>query len=371
MTAPEERDGVERPDDAADKVTTDVVAPGGHHSAGQSENDVAGSWVAIDPRQVPRGRIGADDGAADRDSNASPTGSQATTRRSGLETMFEGPDGHPEEPPSSFESLDEEIASVLQSDESKPTSPSTTAAVGDATATERGSVPLQRRQELERHLRSNPADKESYLELAEIYRQQGRPVEAKRVLGRAIELFPDDADVRWMHEEAILSRSLQQLREVRDLANRLQTVDSQRELKRSVDDWALRRIEVCQARLARDPSLVHLNLAFAEAYYDAEEFSEAIEVATRVVDQDSLAPTAYLIIGRSQMALGHDLEAMASLRACAMRRAVPAPINIRRTALQLLCEISERLAIERTQRRYREALTALDSDSQNATAAPA
>ena len=109
-------------------------------------------------------------------------------------------------------------------------------------------VKLQRRQELEQLIRDRAIDVELYLELAALHRAEDRPLEARRLLQQALQLDKDDPRVLWEFEEATLARSLQQYREVSDLAARLNTPEVDRELKRSQTDWANRRLEVCRAR---------------------------------------------------------------------------------------------------------------------------
>src|SRR5690606_26175553 len=104
-----------------------------------------------------------------------------------------------------------------------------------------------------------------YLELAAIHRAEDRPLEAKRVLHQALELNADPR-VLWHYEEAVLARSLQQLREVAQLAARLNTPEVQRELDRAQSDWANRRLDVCRARLAREPDNHQYRLVMAEAF---------------------------------------------------------------------------------------------------------
>lgn len=221
-------------------------------------------------------------------------------------------------------------------------------------------VQLERRQELEHKLKANPTDLDGFLELAAIYRSEQRPLEAKRLLSQAATIFPDDDQVRWKLEEAILARSLQQLREVSDLAARLNTPEADRELERSRSDWAMRRIEVCHARLSRDPSLVALRLAMAEAKFDAEMFEDAFEDAGNLLDRDEFSPQAHFLRARCLLALNKDLPAMKELRAVALRRAVPAPEPLRRAALQSLCELSGKLLLEATAQQYRAHLQRLD-----------
>ncbi len=217
-------------------------------------------------------------------------------------------------------------------------------------------VRLERRQELEQHLRASPTDLDGYMELAAIYRAEERPIEARRILQQAMQIFPEEMDLLWEFEEATLARSRQQLREVTELAQRLDTLETERELKRSRNDWACRRMDVCHARLKRDPSLLHLNVVLAEAMYDAELYEPAIDQLDDVLNNDELSPHAYLVRGRCLLALGQDLEAMASLRAASIRRAVVAPLKIRIAALRLLCETAERLGVELTLKNYRQYL---------------
>ncbi len=224
----------------------------------------------------------------------------------------------------------------------------------------RPTVQLERRQELEHKLKANPTDLAGFLELAAIYRSEHRPLEAKRLLTQAAQIFPDDEQIRFQLEEAILARSLQQLREVTDLAQRLNTAETHRELERTRSDWACRRIDVCQARLQRDPSQVGLRLTLAEAKFDAELFEDALEEAGRLLELDEFSPAAHFLRARCLMALGKDLDAMKELRAVAMRRAVMAPPRLRHTSLKLLCDLAEKLHLDATGQQYREQLKRLE-----------
>lgn len=228
--------------------------------------------------------------------------------------------------------------------------------------TDESPVRLERRQELEQHLRASPTDLDAYTELAAIYRSEDRPLEARRTLQQAMQIFPEDEGLLWEFEEATLARSLQQLREVTELAKKLDTLETERELKRSQNDWACRRMDVCRARLQRDPSLVQLKVALAEAMYDSGLYEPAIEELNDVLGNDQLSPQAYLIRGRCLLALGKDPDAMAALRAASMRRSVVGPLKTRIIALRLLCDTAERLGVELTLRKYRQILAAAEKE---------
>lgn len=224
-------------------------------------------------------------------------------------------------------------------------------------------VHLERRQELEHKLKSNPTDLDGFLELASIYRSEQRPLEAKRLLQQAAKVFPDDQNITFQLEEAILARSLQQYREVADLASRLRTPEADRELERSRSDWAMRRIEVCQARLSRDPSQIALRMAMAEAKFDAEMFEEAFADAGRLLEVDEFSPQAHFLRARCLLALGQDVPAMKELRAVALRRAVVAPEPLRHASLKLLCDLADKLSLEATGQQYHLHLKRLEAAS--------
>lgn len=221
---------------------------------------------------------------------------------------------------------------------------------------------LKRRQHLEHHIRSNPTDIQSYRELAQIYRDTNKPIDAKRVLGQAVDLFPDDNELRWELEEATLARSLQQLREVGELAAKLNTAETGRELQRCQQDWARRRIDVCQARLARDPSLLQLRVSLGEALHDAEQYENAFDELGPLLVEDEYSAAARLLRGKCLLALGRELEAMAELRGCALRRAVTPPIRTKIMALRLLCETAERLGVSLTLESYQKHLRVAEDE---------
>ena len=100
----------------------------------------------------------------------------------------------------------------------------------------------------------------------------------------------------------------------------------------------------------------HLRVALAEAMYDAGMFEGAIDELDAVLDNDDLSATAFLIRGRCLLAMGKDVEAMAALRATALRRSVVAPLKTRVVALRLLCETAERLGVTLTLANYRKHL---------------
>ncbi|XZE52974.1 tetratricopeptide repeat protein [Planctomycetaceae bacterium SH139] len=223
--------------------------------------------------------------------------------------------------------------------------------------------PLERRQELERFIKDRPADMDAYLELAAIYRQSGRSVEATRVLKAALEVEPEHAEVLWQLEEARLARALQQLRDVREMAARVKTPEADRELERAQTDWACRRVEVCRDRLARDPSATRLRVVLGEALRDLGDYEEAIEAVAAASEHEAEAAQANLIQAQCQQTLGRHLEALASYRRAALRRAAPAPAKLRVVAMRAACSIATNLGLVASAEIYQQALRQAESEA--------
>lgn len=213
-----------------------------------------------------------------------------------------------------------------------------------------------RRQQLEQHIRENAVGIELYLELAALHRVEDRPLEAKRVLKEALQLDKHDVRVLWQYEEAVLARSMQQLREVADLAARLNTPEVQRELERSQTDWANRRLEVCRARIARDPDKHAFRLVIAEALLDLEMYKEACDELEPCYEIDSCTAPARLIQGKCLAAMDDLLGALAAFRAGALRRSVNAPAKYRVPSLAAACEIAKQLGLQLSYQRYAHSL---------------
>lgn len=244
----------------------------------------------------------------------------------------------------------------MQNDEPAARSPD-----GDKPASSEATRP-GRRQWLQQRVREQAVEVDIYLELAEIHRAEDRPLEAKRVLQQALQFAKDDPQVLWQYEEAVLARSMQQLREVSDLASRLNTPEMQRELHRSQADWANRRIDVCRARLAREPDRHQFRLALAEALFDLGLHEKACRELTPCYEIDSFAPAARLLQGKCLQALDDDLAALAAFRAAGLRRSIHPPARIRAAAMRAANEIAQRLGLTHSQERYRHALEVAEQE---------
>lgn len=222
-----------------------------------------------------------------------------------------------------------------------------------------------RRQELEHYVKDRPADIDAYLELAALYREAGRSVEAVRVLKMALQVEPQHTEVLWQLEEASLARSLQQWKDVREVTAKLKTAEAQYELERAHTDWAHRRIEVCRARLGRNPHQGSLWLILAQALRDLEKNDEAVEALQPILGDEELACQAYCLLGNCQVALGNDLAALSAFRHAALRREVPAPADIRAAAMKGAITITQRLGLPQSQSLYQQVLQQAEAEQQS------
>ncbi len=216
-----------------------------------------------------------------------------------------------------------------------------------------------RRQALERRLKDARTDREAYFELAAIYRSEGRPMQATKILKQGCEVFPDDLDLLWEFEEAQLARSIQQLTEVREMAAKAKNAAFDQDLDRCSMDWANCRVKVCRARLNRDPSLQHFRLVLGEALYDLEKHAEAINELEPLLANDNHSSAAAYWIGKCHLVLGSDIESMHWFRIASMRRSVTSPPKVRIAALRMLIDLAERHGVAATHELYKSTLASV------------
>ena len=234
---------------------------------------------------------------------------------------------------------------------------------GDAAASRSGdeSTPrVARRQELERVIRRHSLDDDAYHELARSYRADGLDGEAKRVLKAATEVFPDDEGFRWELEEVTLAVSLNHVRRVRELMDRLDNSEVETELRRAEADWNHRRLEVCRDRIARGVRTEASRIQTAEALLDLERPAEVADVLEPLAENPKFAGRASLLIGRSRSAVGDDLGAMRAWRRAAFGRRHPAGPSVRSAAARLLVSQAERLGLAATRGHYQRRVSGLD-----------
>lgn len=213
-------------------------------------------------------------------------------------------------------------------------------------------VPLERFQELERIIRDIPLTSEPYIELAEIYRKNGRWSDARRVLEKAVGRFPDDLHLRYLFEEAQLSRS-QELCGIAEAEYQAEPTQLTLEkLQRSELEWNVLRERVYRDRLARNPEQLELTLPLAEALEKLVRREESVELLKVASGQPALRAVASLQLGKQLEACERVPEALSAYRHAAMFRVPPPSPEIQLEALHRAADLAERSQMIDSARRY-------------------
>ncbi len=218
---------------------------------------------------------------------------------------------------------------------------------------------LDERQKLLRRLRLNAADRDAALEMAVIYRREKNPAAAVKMLTDAAKELPGDLTLLWELEEARLLRSLQQLGEVRMIAKKIGPEQVAEDLQRVVANWANTRLQVCTARVARDPALVHLRLMIGEAHLELEDYQDAIDSVQPLIDDPRHAATASFITARAHQAMGHDAAAMSAYRGAALCRSHPVTPALAIAAIRPLITMATRHGLDASKKIYQQRLDEL------------
>jgi tetratricopeptide (TPR) repeat protein len=157
----------------------------------------------------------------------------------------------------------------------------TRAAAQEAAAEAAGDQPtilLTRQQELQRTISDNPADIESYVELAELHARDDRYPEAERILRGALEASGGELRIREACEDMGLRRARHQVL----IAERRAASDPSEEAQslslRMKQELNRQETEVFRARSERYPTVVSWKVELGLRLKRAGNYSEAIKV---------------------------------------------------------------------------------------------
>lgn len=234
-------------------------------------------------------------------------------------------------------------------DESEPSIPS--------------SVPLERFQTLEHVIRDTPLHVDPYLELARIYLQNSRWVDAKRVLDLAVERFPEDEEVNYLREEAQIARSLQLLSEARKEFEEEPTKLTKENLDRCNVELNVLRESVCRSRLKRHPDQVELNMPLATALENLGNREEAIACLQRAVAEPNLRGLAALQLGQTYERSGKVPQALSAYRRAALFRVPPPSDDVKLRALTAAANLATNSGMIDSARRYVEMLSEMQPNN--------
>jgi tetratricopeptide (TPR) repeat protein len=203
------------------------------------------------------------------------------------------------------------------------------------------SIPLQRSQELEQAIKHSPAVVEPYIELAQIYLQQERWVDARRILEAGRQNCPENETVLLLHEDLMLTLSTQLLENAKkELAQR--PCDDTRYAREQAEiNLINERIRVCRERYHRNPDQKDILITWAIALRQQQKYDEAIALLTQATKDLSLRARASLQMGMCHQALERPLDALSSFRRAALFRSPPPDPKVASVALELAAALAE------------------------------
>lgn len=202
-------------------------------------------------------------------------------------------------------------------------------------------IPLQRSQELEQAIRHSPAIVEPYIELAQIYLQQERWVDARRILEAGKQNCPENEIVLLLHEDLMLILSNQLLETAKkELAQR--PCDDTRYAKEQAEvNLINERIRVCRERYHRNPDQKEILITWGIALRQQKKYAEALTLLIQATKDLSLRSRASLQMGMCYQALERPLDALSSFRRAALFRSPPPDPKVASVALELAAALAE------------------------------
>lgn len=231
-------------------------------------------------------------------------------------------------------------------------------------AKEPSPVVLERFQTLERQIREIPITVDPYIELAEIYIESARWIDAKRILEKAIERFPEEAHATYLFEEAQLARSVQLLQDAQNLHESQPTKLTAKSLQRSQLELNVLREKVYRGRLARHPDQVGLNIPLAVALENLGQRAEAIRCLTIAVKEPALRSEAAFHLGQLYERAGEVTQALSQYRRASMFR-VPTPSGeARLRALAAAANLAQKSKMIDSAKRYVQMLVELQPENE-------
>ncbi len=203
-------------------------------------------------------------------------------------------------------------------------------------------ITLQRFQALEQQIKNNPANAQPYRELAEIYFEQNRWKDARRVLEQGVRHNPEDEQLLTMFEDSRLRLS----REAMDAAVKnfewQKSETARKELDQSELELAAMQFEIAEARFARHPEQYDLLVMSAVALNRLGRPEEAIDRFQIAAKQPTTRAVASLNLGVCFEERGQIVEALSAYRRAALFRSPAPPLETKQRALKLAMQLAQK-----------------------------
>jgi len=202
-------------------------------------------------------------------------------------------------------------------------------------------IPLVRFQYLEQEIRNAPANSQPYIELGQIYIDQNRWNDAKRVLESGAQMCPECEPLVLMREELLLQQANQLLQNAMTLLAQDPSDENKHGLEQAEVSYANERIRVCHDRFARHPEQREILITWAIGLRQLSRFDEAIELLAKAAESPELCARASLQLGMCFQTQNRTLNALAAFRRAALFRSPPPEPKIRQRALELALDLAE------------------------------
>ncbi len=219
-------------------------------------------------------------------------------------------------------------------------------------------IPLIRFQELEQAIRHSPANADPYAELGQIYLQQERWLDARRVLDAGVQNCPESETIVLMREDLMLLLANQHVEHAKLLHLQQPNEQTKYGLEQAEVSMANERIRVCRDRYSRRPEEREILITWAIALRQLARHEDAIELLTRASEVPTLRARASLQLGMCLQTLGRPLEALAAFRKAALYRAPEPDRQIKVRALELAMSVAEENRLIDSSRVYAKELLA-------------
>jgi tetratricopeptide (TPR) repeat protein len=158
-------------------------------------------------------------------------------------------------------------------------------------------IKLTRQQELQRAIAENPADLESYTELAELHAREDRYTEAERILRGALEASGGDLKTREAYEDMALRKARHHVQIADQRAARDDSDEAQNLALRMKQELNQQETEVFRARVERYPNVISWKVELGMRLKRAGNYSEAIKVLQPATSDPRRRAQVYVELG--------------------------------------------------------------------------
>ncbi len=228
-------------------------------------------------------------------------------------------------------------------------------------------IPLVRFQQLEQEIRNAPANAGPYVELGQIYLNQERWADARRVLENGVHSCPEHEPLLVMREDLLLHQASLLVEQAKTAIAEKPSDENKYALEQAEINLANERIRVCKDRHGRHPEQTDILINWAIGLRQLARFDEAIELLSKAASDPEFRARASLQLGMCYQILNRPLDALGAFRKASLFRAPPPEAKIRKRALELAAELAEGLGLLDSLRFYLEQLQ-MDSDPVTAKA---